>query len=341
MLNNVLRDRGILALILISHMTFEATPASPAHIHTHSHSSHSNKENTKERIEDGLGFLPRDRGHIVDGEHHSEFDHEAILGSVKDAEEFDTLSPEESKRRLKILLVKMDLNKDNFIDRNELRAWILRSFKMLSEEESNDRFEDADENNDGKVSWEEYKSDVYGSDEDLEHELNSEEQTLLKHDQVMFKAADKNNDGFLERHEFVPFSHPEESPEMLPLILQNTLEEKDTNKDGEIDFQEFVGSKGEMHDKQWLLSEKEKFDSEYDKDKDGKLGPNEILSWVVPSNSEIAEEEVEHLFASSDDDHDNLLSFEEVLKNHETFVGSEATDYGEHLHNIHHFEDEL
>lgn len=50
-------------------------------------------------------------------------------GSVKDAEEFDHLSPEESKRRLKILLLKMDMNQDSIIDRKELQAWILRSFR--------------------------------------------------------------------------------------------------------------------------------------------------------------------------------------------------------------------
>ena len=33
---------------------------------------------------------------------------------------------------------------------------------MLSEEESQDRFEDADENEDGKVTWAEYISDTYG-----------------------------------------------------------------------------------------------------------------------------------------------------------------------------------
>lgn len=56
---------------------------------------------------------------------------------------------------------------------------------------------------------------------------------------------------------------------------------------------------------------------------------------------EIAEEEVSHLFAATDDDHNNLLTFDEILDNHEVFVGSEATDFGEHLHNIHVFEDEL
>lgn len=32
------------------------------------------------------------------------------VGSIKEAEEFDTLSPEESKKRLAVLVTKMDLN---------------------------------------------------------------------------------------------------------------------------------------------------------------------------------------------------------------------------------------
>ena len=35
------------------------------------------------------------------------------------------------------------------------------------------------------------------------------------------------------------------------------------------------------------------------------------------------------------------FSFEEIITHHDVFVGSEATDYGEHLHNLHKFEDEL
>lgn len=51
------------------------------------------------------------------------------LGSTKEAEEFDNLPPEEAKQRLKILVEKMDLNKDQIIERGELKAWIMRSFK--------------------------------------------------------------------------------------------------------------------------------------------------------------------------------------------------------------------
>lgn len=50
------------------------------------------------------------------------------LGSVKEAEEYDKLTPEESKRRLALLLPKMDLNGDLHVDRQELKRWILNSF---------------------------------------------------------------------------------------------------------------------------------------------------------------------------------------------------------------------
>jgi hypothetical protein len=51
---------------------------------------------------------------------------------------------------------------------------------MLSEEESQDRFEDADENEDGVVTWPEYIADSYGinssdEDSDVSNEDRSEE----------------------------------------------------------------------------------------------------------------------------------------------------------------------
>lgn len=49
--------------------------AASAHIHSHQH----NKQSSNERTEDGA-FSPRDMDHYAGGEHHQEFDHEAILG---------------------------------------------------------------------------------------------------------------------------------------------------------------------------------------------------------------------------------------------------------------------
>ena len=61
--------------------------------------------------------------------HNSEFDHEAIIGSTKEAQEYDNLSPQEAKKRLKVLVEKMDLDRDGYIERPELKAWIMRSFR--------------------------------------------------------------------------------------------------------------------------------------------------------------------------------------------------------------------
>ncbi|XP_050698726.1 reticulocalbin-2-like isoform X3 [Eriocheir sinensis] len=312
-----------------------------AEVRAHTHHLHS----TKEREADG-SRTPRDHVHFEGGEHHSEFDHEAILGSTKEAEEYDQLPPTEAKRRLEVLLLKMDRNNDKNIDRKELHSWILRSFRMLSEEESAERMDEVDEDEDGYVTWAEYILETYGINNPddqklLEKEDQAEEQRLLREDRQLFNAADKNIDGRLDEEEFLAFSHPEEHPDMLPVILEQTLEEKDTNKDGNIDFQEYIGDKGQDKDREWLLTEKDKFDNEHDKDANGVLDREEILAWVVPTNEDIAEDEVDHLFGAADDDGNDILSFLEVLEHHDVFVGSEATDYGDHLHNLDRFEDEL
>ncbi|XP_042855804.1 reticulocalbin-2-like isoform X3 [Penaeus japonicus] len=308
----------------------------------HTHHLHNAQ---KEREADGARS-PRDHGHYTNGEHNADFDHEAILGSVKDAEEYDQLPAMEAKRRLEILLVKMDRDNDKQINRKELHSWILRSFRMLSEEESSERMDEVDEDEDGYVTWAEYISETYGIKDPEDQQLldkddQVEEQRLLKEDRQLFNAADKNIDGRLDDMEFLAFSHPEESPDMLPIILQQTLEEKDVNNDGLIDFQEYIGDKGKEQDREWLLTEKDKFDNDHDKDGNGILDRHEILAWVVPTNEDIAEDEVDHLFAAADDDNDDLLSFLEILDHHDVFVGSEATDYGDHLHNLDRFDDEL
>lgn len=57
--------------------------------------------------------------------------------------------------------------------------------------------------------------------------------------------------------------------------------------------------------------------------------------------SDVATDEVNHLFAAADADQDDRLSYNEILDNYDLFVGSEATDYGDHLQNIDKFRDEL
>lgn len=164
---------------------------------------------------------------------------------------------------------------------------------------------------------------------------------MMEEDKILFEAADKNQDGKLSQLEFLSFTHPEEDAEMIRPVLSLTKKAKDLNNDGKIDFQEYVGQRGKDQTKEWLVEEKDRFDSDLDKDKDGLLTDAEIIAWVIPDNNEIATDEVNHLFAGADDDVDGILSASEIVKNHELFVGSEATDYGEHLQNPNRLDDEL
>lgn len=290
---HVLCVAALFAILLCESLAAD-TAATPPHKHDHHH------HHSKERLQDG-SYAPRDAHHHDHSNaagdediipHNSEFDHEAILGSVRTAEEFDNLSPAEAKARLAKLLPAMDLNKDTFVDRHELKTWILRSFRKLAEEEAADRYAEVDENRDGQLTWAEYLQGTYSmADENgtrTAAELQSphvvEEDKLIGDDKRMFKAADVNGNGVLDAEEFVAFISPEEFAHMLPVILEQTLREKDANGDGRLDFQEFIGASAASHDKEWLVAEKDKFDEDHDHDGDGTLNGNEILSWVVPSN---------------------------------------------------------
>ena len=228
-----------------------------------------------------------------------------ISGSTKDAEEYDQLPPEEAKKRLRILVDKMDSDSDGFVDKSEMNAWILKSFASLSKEESEERFEDTDEDGDSIISWDEYKRAEFDLDDDEDFDIKNvagdpdkaEELSMMEEDHILFQAADKDSDGKLTKSEFLSFTHPEEDAEMIRPVLSLTLKHKDSNQDGKINFQEFIGERAKDQTKEWLLTEKERFDSELDKNKDGFLNEVEIIAWAIPDNNEITTEEVNHLFA--------------------------------------------
>ena len=291
------------------------------------------KGHNHERTSDGA-FSPRDAGHFQDEEHNGQFDHEAILGSAKEAVEFDQLPPEEAKRRLRILLTKMDRNGDEKIERIELQQWIVRSFRSLSKEESAERFEDSDTDKDGQITWLEYATEEFQLDDDEEDEANAaakvlltaeelenklasnpdsaDEYNIMMEDKLLFRAADRDGDGRLNRGEFLSFTHPEEDESMHETVINQALKEKDSDGDGRLSFQEYVGERGKDQNKEWLVGEKDRFDEDLDKNKDGQLDRSEIVDWMIPSNDDIANDEVDHLFAGADDDVDGVLSFDEV-----------------------------
>ena len=81
--------------------------------------------------------------------------------------------------------------------------------------------------------------------------------------------------------------------------------------------------------------ERERF-RDYDRNKNNLLNFDEIKPWVLTDNREEAEDEADYLLKRADDNEDNKLSESEILKHHDEFVGSQATDYGRHLHFVKH-----
>lgn len=303
------------------------------------------KDGSKEKVEDGI-YVSRDSKHYKDGEHNFDFDHEAVLGSHDAAEEFDHLSPKEAKKRLLQLAIKMDANKDEYVDKKELTNWVLRSFKMLTEEEALDEFEDKDADEDNKITWQEHAAETYGIYDDDKSAFKDlpEESQMFENDMELFKAADLNEDGVLDKAEFPAFSHPEEFEHMHEIVYNQAMQKRDKDNDGFLSFEEFIADSygaSPVPTTEHYIMEKDRFDNDFDTDGDKKLNKEEVMSWLIPNNLESAENEADHLIESSDSDKDGKLSLHEIVEHYDIFVGSEATDFGEQLQNFHKFSDEL
>ncbi|XP_054153313.1 reticulocalbin-2-like [Oppia nitens] len=290
----------------------------------------------KERIEDAFGDHLSDKN--ADNQHNGHhFDHEAVLGSKDTAKEFDQMSAEESKRRLRVLVKSgMDVNGDGFVDKQELIDWILKSFKTLAIEDGNERLEEEDLNKDGVVSWDEHLKDSFDIEEDVDdNQLLKDE--VMAEDKALWKAADINGDNVLDSTEFAAFNSPEEFEQMHQTIYDLMMTKRDRNKNGFLEIDEFVSDvNGRPLDpkSEHYLVEKDRFHNEYDLDHDNRLNKKECLLWLIPNNYEMSESEANHLISLSDDNRDERLSIDEIVDHHDVFVGSEVTDFGQNLENV-------
>uniref|UniRef100_U5EW90 Reticulocalbin-3 n=1 Tax=Corethrella appendiculata TaxID=1370023 RepID=U5EW90_9DIPT len=273
--------------------------------------------------------------------HNKQYDHEAFLGEEQ-AKTFDQLEPEESRRRLGIIVDKIDTDKDNFVNLAELKAWIQFTQKRYINEDVDRQWRQHNPENNEQIHWDAYRKNVYGfldemDPKDLEREdENFSYKAMLTRDRRRWSIADRNGDDLLTREEFTDFLHPEESPYMRDIVVTETLEDIDKNDDGKVSIDEYIGdmyrvAENDEEEPEWVKNEREVFGTFRDKDKDGFLSHDEVKEWITPQDFDHADAEARHLIYEADSDADEKLTKDEVLDKYDLFVGSQALDFGEAL----------
>lgn len=274
----------------------------------------------------------------LDG-HNKDFDHEAFLG--EEAKTFDQLSPQESKKRLAELVNKIDTNDDNFVTHEELQQWIYKAQKNYIVEDIDRQWKTYNPENKTVLKWTEYKRTTYGFMDELDPSTTADEDTktyreMMRRDKRRWDMADANKDGSLAKDEFMDFLHPEESFKMQSVVIEETLEDIDKDKDGKVSFDEYISDMYSPESKDssvpdWVVREREQFKNFRDKDGDGYLDRNEIRDWIIPPDYDHSDAEAKHLILESDGNKDGKLTKDEILANYDLFVGSQVTDFGEAL----------
>uniref|UniRef100_A0A3B4YWP1 Reticulocalbin-3 n=1 Tax=Seriola lalandi dorsalis TaxID=1841481 RepID=A0A3B4YWP1_SERLL len=268
--------------------------------------------------------------------HNPEHDMNVLLGD-EDTEEIKKLSPAQQRKKMMEIVKKIDTNADNLLS-PEITLWIQHVYRKYALDDADERFAEFDTDKDGVVTWEEYNMvahDQLISFDDVV--LEDPEQESLRHlhlkERRRFDFADVDGTPGLNVTEFLAFTHPSEVDHMADFAIEDVLSEYDTDKDGFISLSEFIGDV--RGDSQWEIEETVRFKDLYDQDKDGKLNRDEQLRWVAPNSYGSAREEALHLIKEMDSNGDGQLSEAEILKNQETFMNSEVTDYGRQLHVSH------
>jgi len=277
------------------------------------------------------------------------FDRDIVLTSPDDDEEWDPwdLEDEELQARLRKLVARMDHNRDGYIDNEELTNWTLATLYNLAGKDGKEDFDllvsDAGHES---IDWndvveEEYSHYFGGGDDDADVDVFDandksfrEYNKMYNRDKARFDAADIDKDGKLTEGEFLLFKNPLKDENVKQVVIDEALKAVDSNGDGQIDLQEYLNDWHEppnTNDDDFIELETDRFNDEYDRNKDGFLIGDELLFWLSPDNTEIAIDEAEHLIDMCDEDEDERLTPDEIVENHDLWVDSDATEYGAQL----------
>jgi Ca2+-binding EF-hand superfamily protein len=236
---------------------------------------------------------------------------------VEDQElEEDALTADQLRR----MHAKFDGNGDGKVSLQEVMDFSANVGKAIAQKDIGVIMEEIDTSKDGQLSLEEHLSDIHnqadGGDEGEMKELENRKAV----ETAKFKAADTNADGHLDKNELPALFYPETHEGVLSVSVEQTMRNKDTNKDGVLTVREFWESDSEGEDD---LSEEEKADfAKLDMNGDGLLDVQELRAWE--SGRFHTEDAMKKLFEVADKDQDMHVTSDELADAKEMIAASDA-----------------
>ncbi|XP_054996249.1 45 kDa calcium-binding protein [Sorex araneus] len=291
----------------------------------------------------------------LDGHLNKDFHQEVFLGKDTDGFEEDA-EPRKSRRKLMVIFSKVDADTDRRISAQEMQRWIMaKSAEHLREavQESRAHFRAVDPDGDGRVSWDEYKvkflvSKGHDEREVAEKMRNHEELKVDEETQEVlenlkdrwYQADNPPSDLLLTEDEFLSFLHPEHSRGMLKFMVKEIVRDLDQDGDKLLSLSEFISlpvgtvenQQGQDIDDHWVRDRKREFEELIDADHNGIVTMEELESYMDPMNEYSALNEAKQMIAIADENQNQHLEPEEVLKYSEFFTGSKLVDYARNVH---------
>lgn len=133
----------------------------------------------------------------------------------------------------------------------ELKDWIMYTQQRYIRDDVERQWRAHNPTAKETLPWTEYKDMVYGDMEEHEAEKRESDRAddtisylqMYKRDRRRWTAADLDGDDALTKEEFTAFLHAEDAEHMKDVIVLETMEDIDKDKDGKISLAEYIGKR--------------------------------------------------------------------------------------------------